>query len=145
MKITIEEDKKMNDTEVLIRCKTRNSEIEGLVERIKRFNEKLPCYEDKITYYIKYEDIFYIESVDNTVYVYIETKVLETKLKLYELEEKLKGSNFLRCNKATILNLVKIRLLEPQMNRSIIARMDNDERIYISRKYVKSLKKLLGV
>lgn len=145
MKINIEENKDINETEVLIRCKTKDSTIEGLIDSLKGFQEKLPCYENKAIYYIHYEEIFYIESVDNNVYVYLKTKVLETKLKLYELEEKLKGSNFLRCNKATILNLKKISLLEPQINRSIIASMENGERIYISRKYVKCLKELLGV
>lgn len=145
MKISIEEDKSINDVEVIIRCKARDEKVELLVERVKGEEERLICYEDKIIHYIEVKDIFYMESVDNNVFIYLRDKVLETKLKLYELEERLCNSYFIRCNKAAIINLSKVKLLEPQLNRSIMAHMDNGEKVYISRKYVKKLKETLGV
>ncbi|MDP4090718.1 MAG: LytTR family DNA-binding domain-containing protein [Bacillota bacterium] len=144
MKINIEEDKEINNLEVLIRCRSKDEEVDRLVQRIKGDGERLICYKDKTIHSIDVKDIFYIESVDNSVFVYLEEKVLETRLKLYELEDKLRNSYFVRCNKAAIINLAKVKLLEPQLNRSIMAHMDNGEQVYISRKYVKKLKELLG-
>ena len=63
---------------------------------------------------------------------------------LNELEEIL-SSRFLRCAKAMIVNIRKIRSVKGEINGRMRAELLNGEQIIISRGYVKELKERLGV
>ncbi|MHC1747817.1 MAG: LytTR family DNA-binding domain-containing protein [Cellulosilyticaceae bacterium] len=78
--------------------------------------------------------------MDQRVFAYRKHDVLEMKYKLYELENLVQHYYFMRCNKATIINIRKIETLCPQLNRALLARMENGEGVIISRKYIKELK-----
>ena len=91
------------------------------------------------------KEIFYIESVDNKTFIYCKNNVYETKQKLYELEEILKGTKFFRCSKSMILNIGKIRSVSPSVNSRFEAKLVNGETAIISRQYVPTLKKKLGM
>ena len=66
-------------------------------------------------------------------------------MKLYELEEKLKGTKLFRCSKSMILNIAKIRSVSPSVNSRLEASLINGEKVIISRQYVGTLKKILGM
>ena len=94
-------------------------------------------------YEIPVSDIFYIESVENKLFLYTDSKVYETKQKLYELEEILKEKHFLRISKSMLLNLMKVSSIKPSLNSRFIAVLYSGEKVVISRKYVSELKKAL--
>ena len=93
---------------------------------------------------IRNDLIYYIESVDKRTYVYTKGDCFETKYRLYELQDIL-GFNFLRCSKAMIVNIRKIRSVRAELNARMSVELLNGERIIISRGYVKELKNKLGV
>ena len=90
-------------------------------------------------------EVFYFEYVDTKVFVYCRSQVYEIKKKLYELEEMLPAQDFIRINKATILNLNKISSLSPTLGGRFEASLKNGEKIIISRQYVNALKEALGL
>ena len=94
---------------------------------------------------IQPKEIYYIEVVDNKTFLYCQDTVLETKQKLYELENYLSNSDFLRVSKSVLLNLSKIKSLSPALSGRFEATLDNNEKIIISRQYVSDLKKMLGI
>ena len=55
------------------------------------------------------------------------------------------NANFLRCAKAMIVNIRKIRSVKSDINGRMNARLLNDENIVIARSYVKELKERLGI
>ena len=88
-------------------------------------------------------DIFYAESVDNRLFVYTAKDNYEVRLKLYELEDMLRGRTFIRVQKGMLLNLMKIRSIKPALSGRYTALLKNGEQIVISRKYVLDLKNAL--
>ena len=92
-----------------------------------------------------FSEIFYIDTVDNKVFIYASGEVFESKQKLYELEERLTGLDFLRVSKSTIINMRKIKFLSPALSGRFEAVLKNDERVIISRGYVPELKERLGI
>ncbi len=88
-------------------------------------------------------DIFYAESVDNRLFIYTADDSYELRLKLYELEERLKDKRFLRVQKGLIVNLMKISSIKPALSGRYTALLKNGEEIIISRKYVPDLKDTL--
>lgn len=144
-KVTITQIDKREEQEVVVRCHDINGEVVSIVEKLKNGDSILLGIKDGKTFQINVRDIFYIESVDNKTYIYLQKDVYETKLKLYELEEKLKGTKLFRCSKSMILNIAKIRSVSPSVNSRLEASLINGEKVIISRQYVGTLKKILGM
>ena len=88
-------------------------------------------------------NIYYVEAVDNRVFLYCSKQIYETKRRLYEIEDILVEKNFLRVSKSVVLNLMKAKAIKPAMNGRFLAILLNDEEIIISRKYVSALKNKL--
>ena len=103
----------------------------------------LSCTADAKQYEIAVTDICYIESVDGKTFLYTSDGVFETQSRLYELEELLKTKHFLRISKAMLVNLMKIRSIQPAFNGRFTAVLRTGEKIIISRSYVKALKAAL--
>lgn len=90
-------------------------------------------------------EIYYFESVDDRVFAYAQNDVAEVKRKLYELEERLAGGDFIRISKSMILNLSKVKRFAPYVGGRFEALLENGEKVLISRQYVPELKKALGL
>lgn len=145
MKITIEDRMDGQEDEIIIRCKQMDEHLLKLVYAIKAGREKLTVTSGNDIFRVAPKDVFYFEAVDNKVFLYLEKEVYETKLKLYELEERFVGTDFLRVSKSVIMNLSKVKTLSPAFNGRFEAIMKNGEKIIISRQYVPVLKDKLGL
>ncbi|MDD4112383.1 MAG: LytTR family DNA-binding domain-containing protein [Herbinix sp.] len=128
---------------ILIECYEVREEISNIIDFVKLKDTTLTAYMDQEEFYISLHDIFYIDSVDNKVFVYLKDKVYELRNKLYELESLYGGRSFFRCSKSVIVNLMKIECIKPALNSRFVAKMKNGEEVIISRKYVPELKKKL--
>ena len=119
-------------------------DICNAVDILRNNGSSIPVISEGETLMVQTSSIYYVESVDKRTYVYTKDECHETRYRLYELEEIL-GINFLRCSKAMIINIKKIRSVRAEVNARLSAEMLNGERLIISRGYVKDLKKKLGV
>lgn len=145
MKITINEKETFEDTEILINCPKVNDEIIRILATLRSFDQKITGIKDGETYLLHASKILYIESVDKKTFLYTETAVYETPLRLYELEERLGGSGFFRAAKAVILNYNRIKSLRPDFGGRMSVTMSNHEVMMVSRQYVPVIKKKLGL
>ncbi|MCM1039336.1 MAG: LytTR family transcriptional regulator DNA-binding domain-containing protein [Ruminococcus sp.] len=126
-----------------IYCHEINNEITEIVRFVKSRQGQLTGIIEGAQYEIPVSDVFYIEGVDNKVFIYCENQVYETRQKLYELEEALKEKYFLRVSKSVLLNLMKIESIKASLNGRFTAVFQNGEQVIVSRKYVPELKKAL--
>lgn len=145
MKITIEESPNQTETEVIIKCSSLSEEIQRLISILKVSDEKFLGLLDGVTHFIEPMEIFYFESVDKKTFLYTQTQVFETHLRLYEIEEKLAKLDFFRASKSTIINASKIKKLSAKFNGRLEVLLENDEKLIISRQYVPALKEILGL
>ena len=145
MKITIEDRPDGGEDEIIIRCKHVDEHLLKLVYALKAGQEKLTATKGTDIVQVMPKEIFYFEAVDNKVFLYLEKDVYETKQKLYELEERFRGTDFVRVSKSVILNLSKIKSLSPAFNGRFEATMKNGEKLIVSRAYVPALKEKLGL
>ena len=128
---------------VEIHCHKISDEVKEIVAFVKSRQGQLTGTIDDRRFEIPVSDIFYIESVDNKSFLYTQEKVYETKHKIYELEEILRKTRFIRISKSTLLNLMKISSIKPALNGRFTAVLYSGEETIISRKYVPELKKAL--
>lgn len=115
MKVSIEEISIDLEEEILIRCHKVNDGIYEIVNKIEAEDPILLGYQDDRIYRIHLRDIYYFESVDGKVYMYVKENVFEVKQKLYELEEQFKDKKCFRASKSTILNMTKISNVYPKL------------------------------
>ena len=97
------------EPEVLeIRCHKVTDDIEEIISFVKSRQGQLSTMQEGQRVEIPLVDIFYAESVDNRLFVYTAKDNYEVRLKLYELEDMLRGKTFIRVQKGMLLNLMKI-------------------------------------
>lgn len=132
------------EPEVLeIRCHRISDDVQEIISFVKSRQGQLSAVRDGQSIEVPLIDIFYAESVDNRVFIYTAKESYEVRLKLYELEEMMKGRSFLRVQKSMLLNLMKVKSIKPALSGRYSAILKNGEEVVISRKYVADLKQTL--
>lgn len=145
MKISINIDPGLVDTEIVINCGSLTAETENIIAALRMANNQITVLRDGETHILDISKIAYIETVDRRTFVYTEKDCYESKLKLYEMDEKLCSSSFLRISKSCIVRLKYIRSLKAELDRRLRITLENGEQLIASRQYADELKKRLGV
>lgn len=145
MKIIIEDVSPDDEEQVIIRCRNLSDKVLKLISELKAEQQKLTGLKDGVITMIDAKRVYYFEGVDNKVFIYCKQNVYESKLKLYEIEEKYDNTYFFRASKSIILNIGKIKSISPSLSGRFEALLFNGETIVISRQYVPELKKRLGL
>ena len=68
-----------------------------------------------------------------------------SELKLYEIEELLMNTSFVRISKSCILNTDVLDKVKISLNGKMEATLQNGEKVLITRHYVPAFKKKLGL
>ena len=139
MKITIQENERLEETEVIIHCRQADDETMRLVAALRSLDRKLTGTKDGRTFVVDPVSVLYFESVDKKTFVYTESEVLETSLRLYELEDRL-PRDFFRASKSTIINISRIKSIMPDFGGRLEVTLINGERLLVSRQYAHDLK-----
>jgi len=129
--------------ELEIRCHEVTEEVKEIVTFVKSRQGQLTGMIEEKKFEIPVSDVYYVEAVDNAVFIYGRKKVYEARQKLYELEGILREKYFLRVSKSLVLNLMKVKAIKPALNGRYSAILQSGEEIIISRKYVPELKRAL--
>ena len=144
MKVDFETISSPEEEGAVIRAVQKTEYIQTAIDILERGISNVTVSKDGKTYLCKMDAIYYVESFDKKTFIYTKDECYETKKRLYELEEEL-NINFLRCSKAMIINIRKIRSVKADYNGRMNAQLLNGEVIVISRSYVKDLKRRLGL
>ena len=132
------------ETELVdIRCHEETESVREIADFVRSRQGMLSGTLEGRQYAVAVSEIMYIESVDNRTFIYTESKVYESKQRIYELEDILKPKHYLRVSKAALVNLMKISSVKPALGGRFSAVLSNGEELIISRKYVADLKKTL--
>lgn len=131
------------ENEVIVNYLDMTSEIERIINFIKREQTKLIGLKDKVQKVIEISEILYIESVDGSTFAYMETDVLKLDYTLVQLEQLLNDINFFRSSKSMIINIDKVDSLRSLPSNRIDARLVNGEHIIISRTYASDFRRIL--
>jgi DNA-binding LytR/AlgR family response regulator len=142
MQVRFEQVNSPEKEEAIIRAQSQTDDIKAAIEILEGREKKIPLIKDGNNVLIETSAIYYIESVDKKSFVYTKQNCYETRLRLYELEESL-GAYFSRVSKSMIVNLKKIKGVRSDLSGRMEATLLNDEKVVISRGYVKDIKRRL--
>ncbi|WP_102399359.1 LytTR family DNA-binding domain-containing protein [Haloimpatiens massiliensis] len=146
MKVDIQVDSKYEETKVVIYTSEITDEIQEVINSLKKAGKKhiLGTKGEKI-YILNPQEISFFYSERGKVFAQTDNLYYEVKEKLYELEERLKGTSFVRISKSSIANVNKIKNLEMFFNGSMCVNFISGKQEYISRRYMKNVKEYFNM
>ena len=144
MKININIDSSVKETQILITAAALGDELEKVIASLRALDFKLTGVSRGQTFILDAAEVLYIDTVDKKTFLYTESEVYESSLKLYELEAQLSSNDFFRAGKSSIINFNKIKSLKSDMDGRIIVVMENKEKLIVSKQYAAFIKSKLG-
>ena len=126
-----------------IRCHKISDEVNEIISFVKSRQGVLNGIIDGDIYEVAVPDVYYIESVDDRAFIYTADKNYEVNLRIYEMEEMLAKSSFIRIQKGMLLNLMKVKSIKPGLSGRYVALLINNEEVIISRRYFPNFKNTL--
>lgn len=145
MKLIIEESLDQAEVEITIKCALLDDRLKKLIAQIRAYSFSIKATKGNETRNIPLEEIYYFESVDELTYAYCETNVYQCDEKLYELENNLRATAFVRISKAIICNIEYLVHVKPLFDGKFEATLENDEKLIVNRHYVKAFKEKFNV
>lgn len=141
LKLTIFQDSKVSETEIIINCSEVDERLERLIKHIKQYTFIFLAKTEAGVCFVPAETVYYIDSVDSKTFLYSEDKVYDCSESLSEFENKLADSTFVRISKNCILNITYLESVCPLWNHRLEANLTNGEKLVVTRHYIESLKK----
>ena len=149
MDLEIKIDENLKEPKITISSPTLTDEIQKITEILKNtidLNNKLKVFKDSNMYIISLNEIETIYASNNKIYV--RTKNNDTyisKQKLYELEEILKHTSFVRISNSEIVNFNEVEKLNLKITGTILLIFKSKQETYVSRRYIKLVKEYLKI
>jgi len=143
MLLNLEHRKTHKDIEVSIIYPEKNKTVEKLISFINSLTIKIEGYSEDGIKQINAPDIYYIESEDKVSVIFCEKEFYRTKYRLYQINEKLTGLGFVQVSKYCLININKLDKIIPLSNRRMEAILKNGKRVFITRKYLYDIKRIL--
>lgn len=145
LKLKIEQSPACQEVEITVRCAQMDARLASLLEQIRLYGFSVAGLRDGRSYQVLLDEVLYIETVEEKTFLYRSGDVLECQSRLYELEEQLRGTSFVRVSRSCLLNLRRLESVSPQFDGRFEARMENGETVVVNRHYVKGFKQRFGL
>jgi DNA-binding LytR/AlgR family response regulator len=146
VRLILKEKADLFETEVEIRFREKDEEVENLISAVNSARDKLIGIKDNGDIVpVSYSKILYFEAVDRYVFAYTSANVYKIRNTLYELEDMCRTKSFVRISKSQIVNLNAVRKISPDDGRKLRLLLANGETVIVSRGFVGDLRKTIGM
>lgn len=146
MKVRLETDANLTDTEIIIRAPGDTAEaqhIKAMLASVLSANASWPFYHGATKYYLPLTEILFFETQGRQINAHTVNDVYVTKLRLYELEEQLPQA-FIRISKSTIINVEQVLAITRSISTCLVEFRETHKQVYASRRYYKQLQSRLN-
>ena len=90
------------------------------------------------------KDIYMVRVENGDTVIYGAKQKYRSRRRLYELADQL-GKQFMQISKTTLINLSYMDSIEPGFSGTLLLKLKNGDKDYVSRKYLPEFKKYLGL
>lgn len=146
MKVSLDIDSAYEETKVTIHCREMDDSIKNILDFLKgQKTEFLVGKDGEMQHILKLDTIHYFHTDKDGVQAVTAKGEFRLKEKLYELEEILPASRFIRLSKSVIANLHELSRFEASFNGTLAVYFKSGAKQYVSRNYVSAIKESLMV
>ena len=125
---------------VIVEYPEYNKSVAKIVKKINSLDIDFAASVDDKQVHIPLTEIYYFEIVERKVFVYTEKDVYRLSLTMAELEDMTRESDIVRISRTCLLNVEHLKGIKQIRNSHLEAELDNDEKLIVSRKYLKDIK-----
>jgi len=148
MKLNINIDAGAKEPEIMITTAQMTEDVNRVVDFVSRLDDAPAIIsgirEGKVEL-LDPDAIVKIYAEDGKVFAQTDKGTYQIRLRLYEAEERLDSTKFVRISNSEIVNLKKVKSLDLSFVGTICMELSNGEVSYVSRRYVSKMKKVLGL
>lgn len=146
VQVEVKLDKSAAEPKVIILTDRMTDEVHSIVQMLSESEPKLIAgfREDTVTV-LDEKDILKIYAANGKVFAVLPSGEYTLRLRLYEIEERLKAQHFVRISNSEIINLKKVKSFDLSFTGTICVILSDGSKTYASRRYVAKLKEVLGI
>ena len=147
MKVEIQIDPSLDEPVAVLRSPSPTEEVEALAARLR--GEAVPqpftVYREREAARVSRSMVLRFYAEDKGVLCQTGTGTFTVRLRLYELEEGLAGTRFVRVSNSEIVNLDRVTGLDLTLAGTIKMTLEDGTVCWVSRRYVKKIRSALGL
>src|SRR3712207_5461706 len=145
MQIEIKIDENCRESKIIVVTDKMTSEINEIIKRISGEQPKIIVgFKDGVAKVLEPSDVYRFFALSGNVFAETNRGEFIVRMRLYELEEILEDSYFVRISNSEIINLKKVKGFDLRFTGTICVTLLNGTVTYVSRRFVSKIKKLLG-
>ena len=144
MRVEIRIREECDQPRVIIETREMTEEVNAIV-RFLEAPRRIAGFRDGVVEALEPDEIIRVYAMEGKVLAVTERGEYALRQRLYEVEERLDASRFVRISNSEIINLRKARSFDLSLTGTVCVRMVNGDVTYASRRYVGKIKKMLGI
>jgi DNA-binding LytR/AlgR family response regulator len=147
VKVELKLDKDLDEPKIVVYSNELTNDIMDFVNKLQDYNasKMIIGYLEEKTFILDKNEIESFFTEDSKVYARKGNKKYKIKKKIYELEELLDGTSFVRISNSEIANFNKVDCLDVNGSMVICLKFKSGEITYVSRRYINKIKKYLNI
>lgn len=146
MEVEIKLDPNCTQPKVIIYTNEITQEINELAKSLSGIEySSLAGYKRGEILLIRPDEIIRIYSQGQKILAQLDKDTVQLKYRLYELENRLAGTSFMRISNSEIVNFKKVVSLDMSMSGTISLKYKSGEKSFVSRRYIEKIKKYLEI
>jgi DNA-binding LytR/AlgR family response regulator len=146
VKVEIKLDEGCEETTVIIKTKEITEEVAEIAKMLSGANMRLIVgFRNGNATVLDADKIIRFYTANQKVYIVTESGEYVSRMRLYELEERLSKTEFVRVSNSEIIHLRKVKDFDLSFSGSICVRFADNSTTFVSRRYVPKIKNLLGM
>lgn len=115
------------------------------IQQYETPNGKIGIKTSQGVYLITKTDIIFAEVFDKQLTIATTEETYTTRMSLNALQQSLPENKFVQITKSSIVNIEHITKVSPSFSGNLYATLINNQKVTISRRYVKNLTQILGI
>jgi DNA-binding LytR/AlgR family response regulator len=144
MKVSVEITPGVKEPYAVIYTAQVTEEIQRTIDLLGTGDTPVTAYHEEKLIILQPEDIFMVRVEDGDTILYGAKQKFRSRKRLYELSIQL-GKQFMQISKSTLVNLSYLDSVEPGFGGTMLLKLKNGCKDYVSRKYLPAFKNYLGL
>ena len=146
MQIEIKIDKSRCEPRIIIETDQITDEIQEIISKLSNSSARmLTGFRENTLEILNRQEILRIYAQSGKVLAATTSGEYTLRFRLYELEQRLDPTCFVRISNSEIINLKKVKGFDLNLAGSIRVTLTDGSVTYVSRRYISKIKQLLGI
>jgi len=127
---------------VIVEYPEYDNSVDNLIRKIKNMSISFTGRSDGKSVSIDISDIYYIENVERKIFLYSKKDIYRYDGSMSDIDSAIVDTDLVRISRTCFMNASHLREIMQIKNSHLEAVLDNGEKLIVSRKYLKDIKKI---